>query len=308
MSRARYTAGATGKFTGTLRDEDGTALASGSLATLTLTLRDAASGSIVNARNAQNVLNANDVAVDGAGVLTWAIKALDTTLLVADLRAEEHIAIFAWTYAGGAKVGKAEHRLRCVDELQLCTFDDVKLQLPEIADSDQDFVEMLIDAFSERAERETSRRFHHQTDTEVFSPMAGQSALRLRRYPIASVTSVKEDYGGEFSVAIALTADTYDTASLGDRGILQLRARSFLAAPGSVQVVYVGGLAREPGGVPSDLRMAAIRQVAYWYQRRASLGISGESVSGMSVSINATQDLLEDVRRALANYAPRTIC
>ncbi len=303
MSRARYTAGTTGKFTGTLRDEAGTAIPLSSVSALTVTLTDAASGATVNSRNAQNALNANGVELDSAGTLTWSIAAADTTLLSSTRDVEEHVCVFSWAY--GAKVGKAEHRLRCVARLQLCTFDDVKLILPELPDAEQEHIEVLIESVSERAESETSRRFRYATETEVFSPARGQSTVQLRRYPVASVVSVKEDAGGVFSTA--LTSDSYDIASMGDRGVLALRGRSFLDGVGVLQVVYAGGLARDPGAVPMDLRSAAMRQVVFWYQRRSAIGLSGESISGASVSIYATQDLLPDVRAVLNAYTPRTI-
>lgn len=53
----------------------------------------------------QNVLNANNVVVDTAGLITWTIQPADTTLVEA-LDFERHIALWQWTWAGGA--GKHE--------------------------------------------------------------------------------------------------------------------------------------------------------------------------------------------------------
>lgn len=101
--------GATGQFTATVVGNDGvTALPGATLSTLTLTLyvvkTDGTIG-YVNARNAQNVLNLNNVTVSAAGLVTWTLQVLDTSLIEV-LPFERHIALFEWTWAAGA--GKYE--------------------------------------------------------------------------------------------------------------------------------------------------------------------------------------------------------
>jgi hypothetical protein len=322
MSTARYIAGATGKFTGTLKDADGTAIPNSNLLTLTLTLKDAATGATINSRSQQNVLGSaggtgqNNVTVDGNGALTWSIQTADTSIHTTNTSSEDHVATFVWTFTSGSetKSGSATHFLHCVDYAPFCTFDDVKQQLPEISDQDQDFVEMLIESFFARAEQETGRSFMKQTSTtEVFSARPGQMSLRLSRYPISSVASIKQDSSGDFSGADSMDADNYEISSLGDEGIVRLRWIGLDGGAGTVQVVYVGGLIEKiesvnaSTNVPWDLRMAAIRQVTYWYQRRSSLGLLSESIGGGSVSIKNEQDLLEDVRAVLGNYMPTTL-
>lgn len=99
----------TGTFSAGITGNDGaTLIPLASLLTLTLTLYVVQTdGSIayVNSRNAQNVLNLNNVTVSALGVLTWAIQTLDTALVEA-LPFERHIALFEWTAAG--VVGKCE--------------------------------------------------------------------------------------------------------------------------------------------------------------------------------------------------------
>jgi hypothetical protein len=60
---------------------------------------------IINSRNAQNILNANNVVVDANGRLTWTIQVADTTLQEV-LPFERHVALFEWTWPQGA--GKHE--------------------------------------------------------------------------------------------------------------------------------------------------------------------------------------------------------
>lgn len=100
---------ATGSYTATITGNDGaTPIPAASLSTLVLTLyvvkSDGTTG-IVNSRDAQNILNANNVTVSAAGLLTWAIQTADTTLVEA-LPFERHIALFEWTASGVA--GKHE--------------------------------------------------------------------------------------------------------------------------------------------------------------------------------------------------------
>lgn len=100
----------TPKYTATILDDDGVAIPASALVSLTLTLyvskTDGTTG-IVNSRNAQNVLNLNDVTVDSNGLLTYSLQVADTTLVEA-LPFERHIALWEWTWASGSKAGKHE--------------------------------------------------------------------------------------------------------------------------------------------------------------------------------------------------------
>ena len=93
----------TAQYTAVVTDDLGNPLPAASLATLTLTLyvikTDGTTG-IVNSRNAQNVLNANNVTVNGNGAITWQLQVGDTTL-VEVLPFERHIALFTWTWTSG---------------------------------------------------------------------------------------------------------------------------------------------------------------------------------------------------------------
>lgn len=95
----------TPKITATIQDEDGVAISSANLTTLTLTLYNLSDSTIINSRSAQNVLNANNVTVDTNGLMTWSVQTLDT-IIVGTSKYEEHRAVFEWTYSAGAKNGK----------------------------------------------------------------------------------------------------------------------------------------------------------------------------------------------------------
>lgn len=99
----------TGRFTSTIVSDDGvTPLPAATLTSITLTLyviKTDGSIAYVNGRNAQNILNLNNVTISVVGLLTWAIQALDTTL-VENLPFERHVALIEWAWPNG--VGKYE--------------------------------------------------------------------------------------------------------------------------------------------------------------------------------------------------------
>lgn len=99
----------TPRYTATLVADDGlTPIPGSTLTTLTLTLYlEDANLTIVNSRNAQNVLNQNGVTVDENGLLTWSLAAGDTTVINDNLPFERHIALFQWAW-GSSRAGKHE--------------------------------------------------------------------------------------------------------------------------------------------------------------------------------------------------------
>ena len=101
----------TGTYTATVTGNDGvTAIPAVSISTFVLSLYAIlANGTVtfINGRNDQNVLNANNVTISGAGLLTWAIQVADTAIQEATLPFERHIALWEWVTTAGA-AGKHE--------------------------------------------------------------------------------------------------------------------------------------------------------------------------------------------------------
>lgn len=83
-----------GIYTGTLVDENGVAVNSNVLTSFTLTLYDQATNTIINTRNAQNVLNSNQVTVDINGKVTWVWLPADMTIVNPNRASEIHVALF----------------------------------------------------------------------------------------------------------------------------------------------------------------------------------------------------------------------
>lgn len=95
----------------TIVDGDGLAIADGVLDTLTLTFYNRADEAIINSRDDQNVLDANDVDVNN-GVVTWAMLTLDTIIIDDTLTHEYHIALWEWTYSPAAATLSGKHETR----------------------------------------------------------------------------------------------------------------------------------------------------------------------------------------------------
>lgn len=94
-------AGATKTYTATWND-DGTPIPSANVSTLVLTLWDRKTNRIVNSRNSQSVLNANNVTYHAtSGLMTWSIQAGDTNLAGSGNETETHRAKFVLTTTGG---------------------------------------------------------------------------------------------------------------------------------------------------------------------------------------------------------------
>lgn len=103
--------GTTFLYTCTLKDESGVVVPLSAIGALTLTLYDVDSDTIINSRDTQNVLNANNVTVHAtSGLLSWTAQAADNPIVLATRPAgslERHIALFEWTWAT-TKKGKHE--------------------------------------------------------------------------------------------------------------------------------------------------------------------------------------------------------
>jgi len=102
----------TAKYTSDpLLDENGTAVDGSILTSATLTLYDQKTKTILNSRNAQNVNQANNVAISAAGVVTWELVPADNAIVNDALSQEVHVALFDFRWDGGAS--------RCMHEVKI---------------------------------------------------------------------------------------------------------------------------------------------------------------------------------------------
>lgn len=203
---------------------------------------------------------------------------------------------------GGVLLGSAGGRV--------CTLADVKDRLG-IDDTDHDSVlsriiaglESMFDSFCGR-----NLVLPGAAVTEYYSPCG--SYLRLRRYPVVSITSIKESTLYDFDSAEALTADTdYRILNGGKNGIVLRLLGDWFSLADNVQAVYRGGYAAAGASLgagetalPDDIREAAIEQACFLFKRRDDLGLAGVSFEGGSITKYAPVDLLPLVKHALDQY------
>ena len=149
--------------------------------------------------------------------------------------------------------------------------------------------------------------------TEYFTVLG--PFLQLNRYPVVSITSLKQALDYDFDNADALTADTdYRLLNAGKTGILKRVYSNWFSTDDSIQVIYRGGYTaagQTPGdgetALPADIREAAIEQVSFIYKRRDDIGLAGVSAEGGSLSKFAPMDLLPMVKKILDRYKKPTL-
>ena len=94
----------------TILDENGDPVPDSVLTSATLTLFDLltgkASGSpmqgVINSRGDQDVLNDNDVTIDGDGLVTWAMQPADNIIVTPRRQIERHRAMFSFAWPGAS--------------------------------------------------------------------------------------------------------------------------------------------------------------------------------------------------------------
>jgi len=145
--------------------------------------------------------------------------------------------------------------------------------------------------------------------THLFSAGQNQQSLWLHAWPVAAVTSVKEAADGAFADADELAEDDDFRIDAALGRLLRIGC-GWLPGEAAIQVAYRAGFV--PAGetaeegeteLPPELREACLQQAGYFWQRRASLGLSGGSAGqGGSVSWGGQDDLLPGVRAIVARY------
>jgi len=110
MTRIRVNEASTQTVEFDILDENDAGVPAASLTSATLTLydmdmADLASSprtGILNARDAQDVLNTNDVAINASGHVVWTMQALDNVIVTARRQLERHRAAFDFVWPTGA--------------------------------------------------------------------------------------------------------------------------------------------------------------------------------------------------------------
>ena len=214
-----------------------------------------------------------------------------------------------WVYAG--ETYHDEHTIAgAVAATGICTLSDIK-ERTGITTTDYDAalsriingVESLFNSYTGRSLIVTA------ADVIEYYSGCGPS-LQLKRYPVISITSIKESLDYEFVSADGLEPNVdYRLINGGKFGIIWRVYADWIDILDSIEVVYRGGYCsadmvpdENEIALPSDLREAAIEQATFIWKRKDDLGLSSVSAEGGSIDKFSDMDLLPMVRRVLDRY------
>lgn len=155
------------------------------------------------------------------------------------------------------------------------------------------------------AEQYCSRMLASGTYTEYFSSDGSRTKIPVLAYPITSITNIWVDSERSFGDSTKLDSSDYVADQQGGP-FIRLKYTSFAFGIDNIKVTYAGGIAATTAAVPDDLRLACMMQVAFWFQRRDQLGLTGASVSGGSISVFSPMTYLPQVKDILNLYRRMT--
>jgi len=193
----------------------------------------------------------------------------------------------------------------------LCTLAQLKARLG-IGDEDSDtLLTQIITGVSGQLQGEggCGRTLSLESDIVEYKTIREPRAasIWLSRYPVVSISEIKEATYNDFDDADALTADD-DFQFDPDSGEVH-KTGWWLRGFRTAKITYTGGYVL-PGDVagdgetelPDDIVEAAIEQASFAYQRRDTLGVSAQSAQGGSVTAYAQDKLLPGVRTTMRRY------
>jgi|GEM_PF-703485 len=193
---------------------------------------------------------------------------------------------------------------------RLCTLADVRTRLgyPTTTTDDDDMIYDAIRGVSAQFDSYCNRTLLLNATAATETYDGGGELLVVKRYPIVSVTSVKEATDYDFDNADALTVNSAYRL-MEEKGIIASLNGRFITGADVVQVVYTGGYVAPSDTVgtgetalPDDIREAAIEQVSFLVKRKDDIGLTAVSAQGVNITKFSPIDLLPNVKRILNKY------
>lgn len=160
---------------------------------------------------------------------------------------------------------------------------------------------LLIEAVQERAEEYCGRVFDYGTYTEHFDTVAEQGQVRVKAYPIETITSVTDD-ALVSARAVSVSADVMSAEEYLHWGVVQLwnTEEFFSEGRGAVTVVYTGGYT--PESAPASLKLALAQWVLFEFNHAERVGVSQQSADGASISYAQSGDMPLEVQAKLSHF------
>ncbi|HWW03045.1 MAG TPA: hypothetical protein VNZ64_25315 [Candidatus Acidoferrum sp.] len=181
-----------------------------------------------------------------------------------------------------------------------------RLAIPDADTTNDALLTAAIKAVTARFDKETSRTLSRTASfQQEFDP--SDTELLATCYPIESVTKW-ETKSSESSGWQEQPAPDYLVRSAC---IVSLRTPFFIYPLSFIlsRITYTGGYVlpgTTPGAgqtpLPDDIERAAVEQVAYWFQNKATIGLRISWPSGGTYQQFAAQDLLPSVQAVLTKY------
>ena len=170
------------------------------------------------------------------------------------------------------------------------------LGIPVLETSQDDRLELLINAASQAIERYLDRSIKSQSYTELHHGRR-QDGILLRQWPVTAISEVRFDADHEFSEADTLVpADEYGIGD--DQNSVIMYDRVVPRGNNNVRVIYTAGYA----AVPSDIEYAALLYCEWLYLFRNRQDIGRPSKSKGDESMAISQGMPEIVMQLIAPY------
>jgi hypothetical protein len=191
------------------------------------------------------------------------------------------------------------------------TLSNLKTWLGSTSTADDALLTAILEGVQASFDRYCDRTFLlTATDvTETFN--GGFDVIAASRYPIVSVTSIKEAADWDFASATALTADS-DYRVRVSNGLIH-RTGKWLRGVDVIQVLYRGGYVAAgstPGAgetaLPDEIKLAARIQAEHIYRHKEQFGLTSVSIGGAAASVSSA-GLLPEAARILDAHRRRGI-
>lgn len=148
-------------------------------------------------------------------------------------------------------------------------------------------VSLMVARYCNRiAQDGTSALELNASDATEYYDGSGETGLRVKRYPITTVTSVHIDADRDFGAETLVAATDYVSDRHGFLRYLPQESTGFATISfwpkgiQNVKVIYKGGY----GTIPGDLKQGAINWAGAIFAKRKSTGIVSESIDSYSVT------------------------
>ena len=190
----------------------------------------------------------------------------------------------------------------------IATVAEIKTSLGITDTTDDTLLTEWIEGVQGKFDIECGRRFlYAASETEYFD--GGVHALYVRRYPIASITSIHVDSDQGWASDSLLASTDYRVVAVRGRIHYAYGSTQWPEGIQNIRVIYAGGFVKSDGSAATyvdaaeldALRRALYLQVGFEWRNRQNLGLNSLNAEGVSVNV-APAELLPEVKAILHRF------